>query len=148
DGPRLWRMLDPIRRHLNILRRDGPTPNERLDALDYDALMVIADIAAGKDGELAFTDLLDLGLFPQLDTPLPAPTSTPTPAGLPTTPGATTPGAPNRSPARPPLPPPAPRPLPPLPRRRRPTYARRPRYPSQEASQEAGRQPARVMIRI
>jgi hypothetical protein len=68
DGARLWRMLDPIRRRLNLLRHHAGTPVERLDALDYDALMLMADIAVGKDGELAFTDLLELGLFPQLET--------------------------------------------------------------------------------
>jgi hypothetical protein len=32
--------------------------------------MTIASIAAGKDGELGLADLLELGLFPQLDTSL------------------------------------------------------------------------------
>ena len=67
DGASLWRMLDPIRRRLNILRRHDAAPNEALDALDYDALMAVASIAAGRDGELGLVDLLDLGLFPQLD---------------------------------------------------------------------------------
>jgi hypothetical protein len=67
DGAGLWRMLDPIRRRLNILRRDDSAANEALDALDYDALMAIASIAAGHDGELGLVDLLDLGLFPQLE---------------------------------------------------------------------------------
>jgi hypothetical protein len=70
DGARLWRMLDPIRRRLNILRRESGSLSDALDALDYDAVMTIATIAAGKDGELGLTDLLDLGLFPQLDASL------------------------------------------------------------------------------
>lgn len=66
DGTRLWRALDPIRRHL-IVRRRGVTPNEPLEALDYDALMILANVAVGQDAELGFADLLGLGLFPQLD---------------------------------------------------------------------------------
>lgn len=73
DGIRLWRALDPIRRHL-ILRRRGENPNEPLEALDFDALMALASIATGEEDELALRDLLELGLFPQLDQP-------PTPAG-------------------------------------------------------------------
>jgi hypothetical protein len=67
DGAGLWRMLDPIRRRLNVLRRQSGCPLETLDALDYDAIMTIASIAAGKDAELGLGDLLDLGLFPQFD---------------------------------------------------------------------------------
>lgn len=64
----LWRVLDPIRRRLIMLRRETNTPNEKLDALDYDALMTLAAVAAGKtDHELQLSDLVDLGLFPQLD---------------------------------------------------------------------------------
>ncbi len=65
DGAGLWRMIDPIRRRLNMLRRESGTPNETLDSLDYDALMTMAAIALGKDGELAWADILELGLFPQ-----------------------------------------------------------------------------------
>lgn len=69
DVAGLWRILDPIRRRLILLRRESGIPNETLDALDYDALITLASIAAGKtDGELQLSDLLDLGLFPQLDT--------------------------------------------------------------------------------
>jgi hypothetical protein len=67
DGALLWRMLDPIRRRLTILRHEAGVPNEILDAHDYDALMTMATIAIGKDGELSFADLLGLGLFPQID---------------------------------------------------------------------------------
>jgi hypothetical protein len=67
DGAGLWRMLDPIRRRLNILRRETGGPVETLDALDYDALMSMAAIAGGKYGELGLADLVGLGLFPQLD---------------------------------------------------------------------------------
>ena len=77
DGARVWRMLDPIRRRLNLLRRHAGMPVERLDALDYDALMVMADIAIGKDGELTFNDLRDLGLFPQLANAAPVPDAIP-----------------------------------------------------------------------
>ncbi|MBO0747184.1 MAG: DUF222 domain-containing protein [Acidimicrobiaceae bacterium] len=65
----LWRVLDPIRRRLNVLRRQAGMSNETLDALDYDALMALASIAAGKTtNDLQLSDLLELGLFPQLDT--------------------------------------------------------------------------------
>ena len=67
DGALLWRMLDPIRRRINILRHQAGTPNETLDALDYDALVTMASIAIGKDGELSLADLVELGLFPQFD---------------------------------------------------------------------------------
>ena len=80
-GASLWRMLDPIRRRLNIMRRQSGAAHESLDALDYDAVMTMAAIATGHDGELSLADLVELGLFPQLDTPplagRPAPPSTP-----------------------------------------------------------------------
>jgi hypothetical protein len=72
DGALLWRMLDPIRRRLNALRRQAGSPLETLDALDYDAVMAMASIAIGKDGELSLADLIQLGLFPQLDASLQA----------------------------------------------------------------------------
>ncbi len=65
DGAGVWRMLDPIRRRLNMLRRQSGSPHETLDALDYDALMTMAAIALGTDSEVSFADLRDLGLFPQ-----------------------------------------------------------------------------------
>lgn len=65
DGALLWRVLDPIRRRLIMLRREAGAANETLDALDYDALMAMAAVALGKDGEMSFADLLGLGLFPQ-----------------------------------------------------------------------------------
>jgi hypothetical protein len=68
DGVDLWRMLDPVRRRLTVLRRDGSAPYESLDALDYDALMTLSRIASGQDGEVTFEDLLDLGLFPQFES--------------------------------------------------------------------------------
>ena len=67
DGLKVWRVLDPIRRRLIVLRREGGGPVEPLDALDYDALVLLCEIAAGKDGELRLADLLEEGLFPQLD---------------------------------------------------------------------------------
>jgi hypothetical protein len=86
DGARLWRMLDPIRRRLNIIRRQSGATSDSLDALDYDAIMTMAAIANGTDGELSLADLVELGLFPQHDTstltgrPAPPP---PPPAGDP-----------------------------------------------------------------
>ena len=70
DGASVWRMLDPVRRRLNMLRREAGAERDSFDALDYDAMMTIASIAVGRDGELGLSDLLDLGLFPQLDTDL------------------------------------------------------------------------------
>ena len=78
DGARVWRMLDPIRRRLNALRRQAGLPNDTLDALDYDALMTMADIATGNNTELTLSDLIELGLFPQCEHPRP-----PTPTGEP-----------------------------------------------------------------
>ena len=63
DGVALWRMLDPIRRRLIMLRREAAAKNESLDALDYDALMVLASAAVGADSELSTADLVDLSLF-------------------------------------------------------------------------------------
>ena len=79
DGASLWRMLDPIRRRLNIVRRRPGAANESLDALDYDAVMTMAAIATGREGELGLADLVELGLFPQLDASLPAGRSVPPP---------------------------------------------------------------------
>jgi len=64
DGVALWRMLDPIRRRLIVLRRAAGAANETLDALDYDALMALALVASGDGGEIGMADVLDLGLFP------------------------------------------------------------------------------------
>lgn len=64
-GAQLWQVLDPIRRRLMILRQ-STAPSEPLQALDYDALMLIAAIASGDRGELDLCDLVQLGLFPQL----------------------------------------------------------------------------------
>jgi hypothetical protein len=59
-------MLDPIRRRLNLLRRQRGDPVETLDALDYDALTTLAAVATGKDSALTLAELVDLGLFPQI----------------------------------------------------------------------------------
>jgi hypothetical protein len=77
DGAGLWRMLDPIRRRLNILRRQAGGDLETLDALDYDALMTMAQVAIGKDSELTWTDLVGLGLFPQANPPATGPPAAP-----------------------------------------------------------------------
>ena len=66
-GARLWRMIDPVRRRLNQMRRQAGLPIETFDQLDYDALIEIASILTGVDGELCLRDLLDIGLLPQLD---------------------------------------------------------------------------------
>jgi hypothetical protein len=91
DGARLWTVLDPLRRRLNALRRQAGAGPDSFEALDYDAVMALAAIAAGQDGELGLADLLELGLFPQLDAtmfaapdPPPAdPTSQPPPPPAP-----------------------------------------------------------------
>jgi hypothetical protein len=70
DGAGMWRMLDPVRRRLNALRNESGGAKDTFEGLDYDAVMAIASIAAGKDGELGLADLLELGLFPQLDPSL------------------------------------------------------------------------------
>lgn len=66
-GAQLWQILDPIRRRLMMVRQSTTTA-EPLQALDYDALMLIAAIASGDSGELDLHDLVQLGLFPQLRT--------------------------------------------------------------------------------
>ncbi len=88
DGARLWQMLDPIRRRLNILRRQTRPnePLESLDALDYDSLLAMATIATGHEDELGMADLLDLGLFPQLEAVLARRNTTTTPPTKPAIP--------------------------------------------------------------
>lgn len=65
DGTVIWRMLDPVRRRLNMVRHQAGQSADNIDALDYDALSTIAAIALGKDAELTMSDLTGLGLFPQ-----------------------------------------------------------------------------------
>ena len=67
DGASIWGVLDPIRRRL-AARRDKPGQlRESFQALDYDALKAFSEIAAGKEGELSLVELIELGLFPQLE---------------------------------------------------------------------------------
>lgn len=69
DGALMWRMLDPVRRRLNLLRREPDTSSDSpdsLDNLDYDALMTIVGAAVGKERDLSLGELVDLGLFPQM----------------------------------------------------------------------------------
>lgn len=74
DGARLWQALDPIRRHLIMSRRQAGGGNEPLDSLDYDALMALAGAATGQGGGgLGITDLVELGLFPNLEPRAAAP---------------------------------------------------------------------------
>ena len=63
----LWRAIDPIRRRLRMLGRSSEEPNDTFEAIDHDALLVLAAVATGGDSQLSMKDLLDLGLFPQLD---------------------------------------------------------------------------------
>ena len=71
DGATIWRMIDPVRRRLNMLRKQAAAGSieavvEPLEALDYDALKTLADLATGLPAELTPGDLIDLGLFPAL----------------------------------------------------------------------------------
>lgn len=67
DGARLWRMIDPVMRRLNLLRQRAGGERDGLDALEYDALMTVVAAAIGRDdAELGMADLLSLGLFPQM----------------------------------------------------------------------------------
>lgn len=85
---RLTRAIDPIRRRLIMLRNHPDRPRESIEAIEHDALMNLLDVAAGQDGELSLIDMLDLGLFPQLDSSLLAGRARVTPGD---------PAAPNRS---------------------------------------------------
>ncbi|HEX4863836.1 MAG TPA: DUF222 domain-containing protein [Acidimicrobiales bacterium] len=67
---RLSRVIDPIRRRLIMLRNCPDQPRESIEAIEHDALINLLAVAAGHEGELSLTDLLDLGLFPQLDSSL------------------------------------------------------------------------------
>ena len=75
DGAAIWQVLETIRRRLITDRNESgevTAPNtdgagkhgERLDALDYDALMVIVDAALGRQCDVDFAALVELGLFP------------------------------------------------------------------------------------
>ena len=163
DGATLWRMLDPIRRRLNLLRRQTQPdhPVDPLDALDYDAIMTMATIAAGHDGELTMADLIDLGLFPQLDTTTLAPRHpNPPPAPDPPAPPAL-PAPDPRAPAPPAPAPPAPRrqprlfptlhddqPAPGIPPPGPPTAAPSAGSPKRTRRKKLAGSPARIMIRV
>jgi hypothetical protein len=67
DGASMWSMLDPIQRRLAALRDSAGHKRESFDALAYDALVAIAEIAAGRESELSLVELIKLGLFPQLE---------------------------------------------------------------------------------
>jgi hypothetical protein len=68
DGAMLWRAIDPIRRRISALRRATGRDSEPLEALDYDALMILASAALGKRADLSLKELIELGLFPQIHT--------------------------------------------------------------------------------
>lgn len=74
DGITLDQVLTEIRRKLTTNRRELQIPNETMATMDYDALIALLNIAQGRDGgDITLADLLDIGLFPQLDvTDLPA----------------------------------------------------------------------------
>lgn len=67
DGITIDQVLTEIRRKLTTSRRQRQIPNDKFDALDYDAMVALFDLACGKDSEISFYDLIDIGLFPQFD---------------------------------------------------------------------------------
>ena len=82
DGATLYRVITTIRRRLNMLAREEGR-FETFEALDYDALMTVLQVALGQDSQIDLRELVELGLFPQLKegitpfTSSPAPTSAP-----------------------------------------------------------------------
>lgn len=80
DGALLSQALDPIRRRLVIKRRetDPEYASEPLEALEYDALVVVASTAVGRTAELTPAEVTELGLFPDLAGP-PTPPPPPPP---------------------------------------------------------------------
>jgi hypothetical protein len=131
DGVLLWRALDPVRRRLNALRRQAGKPNDTFEALDYDALIAIAAAAVGKYGELSLVDLVELGLFPDIQSVLAAAAGPGGPGCQPDLFGA--PDAPRPSGGDPP---PEPVPLP-------ADNAKRAKHPKKMAGS-----PGKVMIRV
>ena len=77
DGITIDQVLTEIRRKLTTSRREREIPNEKYETLDYDAMITLFDLAYGKTSEISLYDLIDIGLFPQLD-----PTAINTPPGL------------------------------------------------------------------
>ncbi|HWE56124.1 MAG TPA: HNH endonuclease signature motif containing protein [Acidimicrobiales bacterium] len=69
DVARLWLMLDPIKRRLNALGHQSGQP-QPLAALDYDALVTLAQLATGQNAALSISELIEFGLFPGLDEEL------------------------------------------------------------------------------
>lgn len=63
DGALLFALLEPIRRRLAALHA---ADRLSFETLDYDALGTLAAVAAGRKADLDLSELLDLGLFPQL----------------------------------------------------------------------------------
>ncbi len=80
DGAVLFQAIDPVRRRLVVKRRETrpDEPNEALDALDYDAALILAAAAVGQPAELTPEELTDLGLFPDLSAPDDAAVAEPT----------------------------------------------------------------------
>ncbi len=67
DGITIDQVLTEIRRKLTTNRRERQIPNDRFATLDYDAMVTLFDLACGKESELTFRELLDIGLFPDFD---------------------------------------------------------------------------------
>lgn len=65
DAATLHRVVVAIRRRLNLISREQGRC-ETIEALDYDALMTLARVCLGEDAVLDLTELVSLGLFPQL----------------------------------------------------------------------------------
>ena len=113
DGVTLEQVITEIRRKLTTNRRALEIPNETMPTMDYDALIALINVAHGRDCEdITLADLLEIGLFPQLDvTDLPAarpasPSTDQSPAQEPTPPAdpptaTTPPGSPTTAPATP-----------------------------------------------
>ena len=66
DGIELARLLEPIRQRLHRTRLNRGEPRQTFEQLDYDALVLLTQIARGTDGELSLADLVELGLFSQI----------------------------------------------------------------------------------
>jgi hypothetical protein len=133
DGASLYRVVSTIRRRLNLLAREqGRT--EPFEALDYDALMTLTNVALGQRTHLDLAELIDLGLFPQFETTTAGTPGTPTPSRD-AQPGpfpdpTETPASPASDPESPEprvTPPPAPEPASGRPRRRKKVAGARPK---------------------
>ena len=138
DGALLWQALDPIRRRLIMKRRetDPDRPNEPLEAIDYDATMILAATAVGRSSQLSPPELTELGLFPDLFSSSPPPAPGP---AAPPPPGPAAPPPPGDPPTAP----------------GQPTHSSPPGVPSSAGVPAAGRRrkklagsPTKIIIRV